>query len=465
MRNNPLFLDATKDEILVGKSPYRRPTRIHDNNFINYDKPLIRSEQESNAALSTHRLLLNIYESDGVFLPIETYPEFWHDFQTFYSAESIARGEAIRQKLERKAFSFLEDEIDILGPWTAKTAMEFFYHFLSHEQTARSKNAESHPVLAAILRSRDSERCARHYLIQLAGDFLSEASAMARVIPGSYGEIQSAIFNILIDEYGAAVHSSKHSTLFEDTLSSVDLSPRLHEYWQFYQATSLCLTNYFHFVTKNKRNFFRYISALYYTESSLVNTARKQSEMLHQVFGDRVNTTYFDEHVHIDQHHGKMALERVILPAFNRFGDAIVTDVVRGFLEFQLLEALADEDLAAQLAFFDGLEHERAAAKFFYCETLAARDEVPRETFVEHAGERSTTHAHPDHRLLAIESGTMDFWPLFGDPVQLGPGDVLSIPKHRLHGSVVTSDECTYHQPIVDPSELQSYAVSEPEAV
>ena len=99
--NNPLFLDATKDEILVGKSPYRRPTRIHDNNFINYDKPLIRSEQESNAALSTHRLLLNIYESDGVFLPIETYPEFWHDFQTFYSAESIARGEAIRQKLER----------------------------------------------------------------------------------------------------------------------------------------------------------------------------------------------------------------------------------------------------------------------------------------------------------------------------------------------------------------------------
>ena len=50
----------------------------------------------------------------------------------------------------------------------------------------------------------------------------------------------------------------------------------------------------------------------------------------------------------------------------------------------------------------------------------------------------------------------MNFWPLYGDPMDLGPGDILQIPKHRLHGSVVTSDECVYHQPIASYTDIQS---------
>ncbi|ABE58103.1 Cupin 2 protein [Chromohalobacter israelensis DSM 3043] len=448
--SNRLFRDAGENEVLLGETPYRRPTRTFDNAFINYERPLTRGTQASNSALSTHRLLINIYEADGVFLPHAAYDGFWDDFQAFYSAENIAHGESIRHALENKAFSFLQNDVEVTGPWTADTVIEFFKSFLKDQAETRDAEANNSPVLAAILNSRDPERCAKHYLIQLAPDFLSEASAMARVAPGSYGDIQSAIFNILIDEYGASVHANKHSTLFENTLQSVGLSPDIHTYWQFYHSTSLCLTNYFHYITKNKRLFFRYIGALFYTEASLVNVTKKQSEMLRKVFGAGVNTKYFDEHHHIDQHHGEMALQRVIIPALERFGDQVASEILRGYLEFQFLEELADADLIAQFDFFERLENDRCNAEKFYHEITNGERNVSLETFVECAGERSTTHTHPDHRLLVIESGKMDFWPLAGDPLSLTAGDILFIPRHRLHGSVVTSDECVYHQPVAE---------------
>ena len=190
----------------------------------------------------------------------------------------------------------------------------------------------------------------------------------------------------------------------------------------------------------------------------LVNTTKKQSQMLRRVFGDEADITYFDEHHHIDQHHGDMALKRVILPAFARFGDLIACEIVRGFLEFRLLEELADQDMLAQLIFFNEIQQKRALAERFYRAIEDGTKNVPLETFVEAKGERSTTHTHPDHRLLVIESGTMDFWPLFGPAMPLKAGDIPSVPRHRLHGSVVTSEECVYHQPIVSPDQMRASA-------
>lgn len=462
---NPLFFDAGEDEIRIEGRPYRRPTRTYDNSFIKYERPLSRGLQASNSSLSTHRMLLNIYEQDCMFLPENSYDGFWDDFQEFYSPESVFAGETIRSALEEKAFGFLASEVDVSGKWTASTATDFFKNFLAEQKEKRGEGADTSPVLSAIMNSVDPQRCGRHYLVQFASDFLSEASAMARLAPGAYGDVQSAIFNILIDEYGASVHANKHSTLFENMLVSVGLSKDVHCYWQFYQPTALCMTNYFHYLTKNKRFFFRYIGALLYTEASLVNTTKKQSEMMKRVFGPDVDTKYFDEHFHIDQHHGEMALERVIQPAFERFGDSIASEVVRGFLEFQLLEELADADLIDQFKFFDGLESGRAVAEKFYSNIKDGDLDVSLETFVEANGERSTTHTHPDHRLLVIESGTMDFWPLLGEPLQLKAGDILSVPRHRLHGSVVTSEESVYHQPIANPDDLAALAAGEPATV
>ncbi len=445
----PLFHDAEEDEVFLN-NPYRRPTRTFDNQFINFASPLNRNNQASNSALSTHRLLLNVYEMDMLFLPDQSYPGFAEDFATFYSEDALAKADAVRHDLEKKAFGFLDDEIQIEGKWTAKDAMEFFEAFLHEQKQSRDLGASSSAVLNAIMTSPDPKRCAQHYLIQFAPDFLSEASAMSRMASGMFGPLQSEVFNILIDEYGAGVHDNKHSTLYENTMKSVGLSSQIHHYWQFYQATSLCMTNYFHYITRAKRHAFRYLGALLYTEASLVNVTKRQSEMLRTVFGKDVDTKYFDEHHHIDQHHGEMALHRVIKPALDRFGDDVASEIVRGFLEFQFLESLADEDLVAQLEFFNSLEQSADLAKRYYHEVVGDGSEIPLETFVECKGERSTTHTHPDDRLLVIESGSMEFWPIYGDALSLSAGDILAIPRHRLHGSVVTSDESVYHQPIAD---------------
>jgi hypothetical protein len=45
----------------------------------------------------------------------------------------------------------------------------------------------------------------------------------------------------------------------------------------------------------------------------------------------------------------------------------------------------------------------------------------------------------------------MDFYPLAGVTMALTAGDHLFIPQGRLHGSIVTSPECLYHQPILTP--------------
>jgi quercetin dioxygenase-like cupin family protein len=56
---------------------------------------------------------------------------------------------------------------------------------------------------------------------------------------------------------------------------------------------------------------------------------------------------------------------------------------------------------------------------------------------------------HDEDRLLIIESGQMDFWNCLGARHTYVPGDMAFIPKHRLHGSVVLSGECVYHQPVI----------------
>jgi mannose-6-phosphate isomerase-like protein (cupin superfamily) len=77
--------------------------------------------------------------------------------------------------------------------------------------------------------------------------------------------------------------------------------------------------------------------------------------------------------------------------------------------------------------------------------------EVELDTFIESWEECSTTHVHDDDRLLVIESGQMHFWNCFGRKHEFRPGDMTFIPKHRLHGSVVLSGECVYHQPVITP--------------
>jgi len=443
--SNPVFRDAEADEVLIQANPYHRPVRSKDIRFLNFTKPLKLEEINSYSALAAHRVLMNIYESDLSFLPYRNDAKQWQDFIQFYKNDNKVLGEIVRPVIEEHVFGFLKDEIEISGSWSKEALLKYFKEF------ARECEESESELVSTLLSTKDRERAAIFFLVQLASDFLSEASAMARNVLGSYGLLLSELFKILIDEYGYGVHATKHSTLFESTLESCGLNPQIHTYWQFYLASSLSLVNYCHYVSRDHSKFFRYLGALYYTEASLASVTRQQSKMLRTIFGSKVDTRYFDEHTHIDRHHGRMVLEKLILPVIDQYGTVIIEDIVRGFEEFRLLQEIADNDFITQIKWADSIPTYQVAAAAIYQQIQADKINSPLETFVEVKAERSTTHVHDEHRLLVIESGEMDFWPIFGEPLRFKAGGVMLIPRHRLHGSIVQSDECVYHQPEVPP--------------
>ena len=459
---------AEAAELFIDGNPYRRPTRAKDLPFLQLDRPLRTERLAGNSALAIHRLLFNAYESDLLFLPDPAGLDAgdpalgWQDFDVFYNAESQRCANDARPHLEWLAFAGLEQAIELTGPWSARLALAYLRDFLDAEKRDGARDGDADPVLGALCAARDSQAAARHYLVQLAPDFLSEASAMARLAPGAYGPLQSALFNILIDEYGAAVHHAKHSTLFEATLSSVGLDPRPHCYWQFYQPGALALANYFHYVARNKLHVFRYLGALFFTEASLVNVTFRQSAVLRRIFGDAIDTRYFDEHHHIDRHHSQMVLARLIEPAIAAYGARAIAGILRGFEEFRHLQAAADRDLIDQLTWAGQVTVNDPRATPLIDAWRAARGDAPSETFIEGLGERSTTHIHPDDRLLLLETGAMTFFPLASVELALQAGDYLFIPQGRLHGSIVRGETCTYHQPILTSQQADALWRSTP---
>nr|WP_298685663.1 tripartite tricarboxylate transporter substrate-binding protein [uncultured Dongia sp.] len=193
--------EAAAAELFINGNPFRRPTRAKDLPFIPLDRPLCLDRLAGNSALALHRLLFNAYESDLLFLPRA--PLDWQDFDAFYGAQSQRLANEARPQLEHLAFAGLERDVELTGPWSPEVTLAYFQDFLATEKSNAASGCDSDPLLAALINARDPQSAARHYLVQMAPDFLAEASAMARLAPGAYGPLQSALFNVLIDEYGA----------------------------------------------------------------------------------------------------------------------------------------------------------------------------------------------------------------------------------------------------------------------
>jgi quercetin dioxygenase-like cupin family protein len=433
---NPTF--ANHGNLVSVGNPYRRALRPQDIPNFSFDVPLARGEFSSSSALAAQRMLLNIYEGDFLFLPPKGFSATAKDFIQFYCGPHRSAGESVRPVLEQHVFSFLDSEIDVSGAWSEEAMVSFF------DARFRAAEQSSSAVGAAILSAARPTEAARTFLIQLASDFLTEASAMARYVPGNFGQVQSELFKILIDEYGYGVHQTKHSTMFEAALDSVGLSSHVHAYWQFYLSSSLALSNYFHFVTRNKEHFFRYLGALYYTESTLVHVTRQQSRMLRVVFGDQIDTRYFDEHTHIDRHHGRMVIENLIKPLVRRCGEGIIPQIVRGFEEFRILQDMADEDLVAQLHWSDRREQYKEMAGKIIAGEIGKGRSAATQTLTERSGELSVTHVHDCDELIVVESGVLELLTGYDQSVRLSTGEGIVIPRHRLHGSIVDSEECRY---------------------
>lgn len=432
----PLFDDTA--EWLIRDNPYCRPIDRESVERFDFTKTLDKSEALGASALVAHRMLLNIYETDLIFLPEKNFAARKNDFASYYSNDNKLLGEMIRPTLEAHVFDFLENEINITGKWTLEAVKTYLEDLVAkHEQSELE-------MCTAIVSSADPSRAGRALLIQFACDFLSEASASARNILGKYGEIQSEFFKIVIDDYGYGVHPAKHSTLYENTLATGDLISEVHAYWKFYLTSSLAISNYYHYVSRDHSKYFRAIGAIAVAESMFSHTCRKVSQMLRTVFGKKVDTYYFDEHFHIDAHHGRMAFEHVVAPAIERYGNDVIPDIVRGMEELQLLTAIGDEDFIAQVSFGDAVTDLKATAQQIHARVVDGSLQPSAITHLGTPSQPCITRVSNHDQLYAVQSGAIDLVLGPDQTMRLDRGDVMIVPRQRLHGTATISDESQY---------------------
>src|SRR5437899_10769225 len=161
--SNAPFRSASGSEMIIENNPYRRPVRREDLDFLTYSKPLKRQNILYLSALATHRMLLNIYETDVILLPNNDNAAAWEEFKLFYSDTNKVLGEIVRPFLERHVFSFLVDEAKIEEKWSVASLKDYLSSFEKDSPQSEDK------IAAAILSSPEQQKTARFRLIQLIG--------------------------------------------------------------------------------------------------------------------------------------------------------------------------------------------------------------------------------------------------------------------------------------------------------
>lgn len=424
---SPLFSNGS--DILLDDNPYRRPLNPGTLGEVDLSRPLTEEQFCDYGALVAHRALVNIYESESILLPMRGLPSAKDDFELFYGERLRALRDLIRPGLEHYAYSFLEDSVDVSGAWTVDAMCAHFMRCVEEAERAEPV------VLRLCEQATDARAAASTYLIQLALDGLTEASAMARNLAGAYGAEQSELFKIFIDEFGYGVHDVKHSTLFQKMMESCGLKSHVHAYWHFYLTGSLAVINYFNYLTEDHRKWFRYAGAVTYIEWIFAQGFANAGSMLRNVFGDDVDTKYTDEHAHIDQHHGRMTFENLLQGLARRHGDGVIPELVRGIEEIRLLLKLADDELAAQLVWMDSLEEHKRRGRALLDgagpELGARRD----ERFALSTGDPFGTRMYDYDVVIAVDDGEVALVTNgSGSAEPVRGGEAVLVPKGRLHG-------------------------------
>lgn len=416
LREAPCFAPVPRWQM---ESPFERPTDLVGERLEQLGRPIDRATLCTERSRVLNQLLYNVYEQNNLYLPAPG--EARGRMESYYDPDTVAAGASVRPALERACFDWLEREIDASGPWTMATLREYLL-----ARTAEYEAAPS-PLCRRTLAVAMPERAAHLLLIQFAPDFLSEASQMARAMPGNFGPLHSELTKIFIDEFGYGVHPVKHSTLFERTLASVGLSDRVHAYYHWYLPTSLLLTSYFHYLTGNKLRWFEYLGALYWIEAVVPHFNRQLSGMLRAIFGERADTGYFEEHIDIDTHHRKMVLERLIAPTVDTYGPAVIPAMLRGAEASRLLGDLAERDLLDQIELCEEVHRADAPAETGPRDPRAVRRTLSGGQFL---GPR----VWDDGVRLEVEAGAVEVDAGYLVPVTLEPGRRITVPPGRMLG-------------------------------
>jgi mannose-6-phosphate isomerase-like protein (cupin superfamily) len=416
---------AMVEELELNRDSYRRPARPEDLSFIDFSQPSTAGSATQLPFLASQRLLFAINEQRSVRLPSKREREGEREFVEYYADSSRELGRRIAPFLEDFAFSFIEP-YDIRHSMTAATErLETVANRIARSYRATLRRVNEHQYLQEGLRflflqewSLLGSRRAAIRIADAAG-FFDGLPAVRR--PRLDEDLDVALANIA-DKCG--VVKAEHS------------------YWQFYLSSSLARCNILHALAQRPLYSLRLIGASYVAMAAWLAFISEACEIAKRL-GLAVDREPRSAGALLESFRDTVqAIDR-------RCGAWGIREISVGVAMAETLIDCSLHDIDQQLKWLSSLDRYQ---RFAYMIDERIRREVPnidRETFVEPREMCSTTHVHDDHRLVVIESGKMVFWGNLGMTLRLRPGEMVLVPKGRLHGSSIESDNCVYHQPII----------------
>lgn len=436
------FRSATVDELVLDDDFHRRPLRPEDFEFLKFMKPVRPHNVSRLPALASGRTLMSIYELDIARTPAGTGPEAWQRFARFHDEDTRVLGAQIAPFLEAYAFEYLTKEVD-----TNERAE------LASERLAAIVDTELafwNETFARLVANDYLEEGLRFIMVQRWSLAVSKRRALARAAA-------SGFFDFLPPEERPTLHTdTPDDALLERVAAMAGVTGRQHAYWQFYLPTSAAKCNLLYALARRPDRAFGLVGAAFGAQAEWLafGLALERACSHLQPAGRAPGDAEALKRALVAR--GTKALWRLA----EHIGAPAYGQCVQGIVAAQRLAERARWDLGEQLRWLSSIRHYVAFAHRISSRIDAEFPDIDRETFVEPMEMCSTTHVHNDHRLVTIEEGDMLFWGNVGMRLEMHVGDKVLIPDGRLHGSTVTSPECTYHQPII-PDEWVDALVAE----
>jgi hypothetical protein len=400
------FRSATVDELVLEDDFFRRPLRPEDLSFVDFDTPVSDATFDALSSLMAQRILLCINDTEEPVLPPSASAE--PAWRAFYAAETRKAGSELLEALETHAFGFLE-AMENSGPFD-NAVERLFGDSMRYWGEQR-----------ALLQDADYEEAGLRFLLIQHVPLYESVAATGRRVPSAIGSAFA----------GAAFAANCNS--LERRMRGCGLRTGRHSYWQFYLPGSLAAANLLHRLARSPLSLAQYVGARLALEV--------ERAALCGIFcspGIDVGISAFISDA-----------DRLRALLLDRFGPTAATDLLAGAGRMQALLIRSRQGLGAQIGWVRDLGWAQRAARQISERIERDVPDIDRDTFVEPREMCSTTHVHDEHRLVVIETGHMRFWGNVGMTHDMGPGDMILVPKGRLHGSTVLSESCTYHQPII----------------
>ena len=433
---NEALKSAAAVEIDAVTSFHRRPVRIEDFEHIDFSQLLSRETVSSLAALTAHRLLLCVNDLETCSVGGALSAQQARQRSVYSSEESRFRGALVRPFLEQ--FGFAHARVATQGARSRGECEDEIHGWASQQRRFLEK------LVSRLTRHRYLQEGMRFALLQKWCLHRTKCTAL------QIAEAKGYLAGLAPAEWPRLSMNDEVGRELARAAERAGVTRPEHSYWQFYLATSLAEANLLHALRRQPCTPLRLAGAAFLAELDAVVFC----EALHTL----VEATG-DANRSVGAAVGAlMARVRRALETLDAQGGiAAVQEFASGWAMARVVSECAHADLDAQLSWISRVPEQLQIARQILQRIHDERPAIDRESFTEPREMCSTTHVHDDHRLVDIESGRMVFWANLGMRLRFDPGDVMFVPKHRLHGSTVESDVCRYHQPIIPQEWLTSF--------